>query len=184
MRPVIFAINTTLDGCCDHTIQMADEETHEYFTQLLRNVDLLVFGRITYQLMVPFWPDVAKTQSMSKKENDFARTFDSLQKIVFSRTLGRADDSRTRIISTELHGEMLKLKRQPGKGILVGGVNLPSQLIELGLVDEYRFVVGPILAGAGRRLMEGVNLAEQLRLKLVESKAFGSGCVALRYLKQ
>ncbi len=184
MRDVIFAINTTLDGCCDHTKQLADDETHEYFTHLLRNVDLLVFGRKTYELMVPFWPEVAKTQSMTKAENEFALIFDSLQKVVFSRSLGSVDDKKTRIIGTNLHDEMLKLKREPGKDILVGGVSLPSQLIELGLVDEYRFVVGPILAGEGRRLMEGVSLPDKLQLRLVESKRFKSGCVALRYLKQ
>ena len=84
MRNVIFAINTTLDGCVDHTKQVADDETHEYFTDLLREVDLSVFGRITYQLMVPFWPEVAKNQSMSKAENEFAQTFDSIHRIVFS----------------------------------------------------------------------------------------------------
>ena len=147
-------------------------------------MDLLVFGRKTYQLMVPFWSEVAKTQSMTKAENEFARTFDSIQKIVFSRSLGRAEDKKTRIIRTNLHDEILKLKQEPGKNILVGGVSIPSQLIELGLVDEYRFVVGPIFAGEGRRLMEGVSLPEKLQLKLVESKPFKSGCVALRYLKQ
>jgi dihydrofolate reductase len=184
MRNLIFAINITLDGCCDHTKQLADDETREYFTHLLRNVDLLVFGRKTYELMVPFWPEVAKTQSMTKASNEFARTFDSLQKIVFSRSLASAEDKKTRIIRTNLHDEILKLKEKPGKNILVGGVSLPSQLIALGLVDEYRFVVGPILAGEGRRLMEGVSLPEKLQLKLVESKPFQSGCVALRYLKQ
>ena len=183
MRNLIFAINTTLDGCCDHTKQLADEETHEYFTDLMREADLQVFGRKTYELMVPFWPEVAKTQSMTKASNEFARTFDSLQKIVFSRSLGSAEDKKTRIVRTNLHDEILKLKQEPGKNILVGGVSLPSQLIELGLVDEYRFVVGPILAGDGRRLMEGVSLPEKLQLKLVESKPFKSGCVALRYLK-
>ena len=183
MRNLIFAINTTLDGCCDHTKQLADDETHEYFTDLLQNVDLLVFGRKTYELMVPFWPEVAKAQSMTKAENDFARIFDSIQKIVFSRSLASAEDKNTRIIRTDLHGEILKLKQEPGKSILVGGVSLPSQLIELGLVDEYRFVVGPILAGEGRRLMEGVSLPEKLQLKMVDSKPFKSGCVALRYSK-
>ena len=183
MRNVIFAINTTLDGCVDHTRQVADDETHEYFTDLLREVDLLVFGRITYQLMVPFWPDVAKTQSMTKASNEFARTFDSIEKIVFSRSLDGAEDKNTRIVRTNLRDEILRLKQGPGKNILVGGVDVPSQLIELGLVDEYRFVVGPIVAGEGRRLLEGVNLRETLQLKLVESKIFESGCVALRYLK-
>jgi dihydrofolate reductase len=184
MRNVIFAINITLDGCCDHTKQLADDVTHEYFTDLLREVDLLVFGRITYQLMVPFWPEVAKSQSMTKASNEFAQAFDSINKIVFSRSLDGAEDSNTRIVRTNLQDEVLKLKHEQGKNILVGGVGVPSQLIELGLVDEYRFVVGPIVAGEGRRLLEGVSLPERLQLKLVESKIFKSGCVALRYLKQ
>jgi dihydrofolate reductase len=183
MRNLIFAINTTLDGCVDHTKGFADDETHEYFTDLLREVDLQVFGRITYQLMVPFWPEVARNQSMSQASNEFARTFDSINKIVFSRSLDKSDDRNTRIVSANLHDEILKLKQEQGKNILVGGVDIPSQLIELGLVDEYRFVVGPIVAGEGRRLLEGVSLPERLQLKLVESKIFRSGCVALRYLK-
>jgi dihydrofolate reductase len=184
MRNVIFAINITLDGCVDHTKQVADDETHEYFTDLLREVDLGVFGRITYQLMVPFWPEVAKNQSMDKASNEFARAFVSINKIVFSRTLDSAEDENTRIVRTNLQDEILKLKQEEGKSILLGGVSVPSQLIELGLVDEYRFVVGPVVVGEGRRLLEGVSLQEQLQLKLVESKIFRSGCVALRYLKQ
>lgn len=184
MKKLIFAINTTLDGCVDHTKQFADDETHEFFTQLMRDVDLQVFGRKTYQLMVPFWPEVAKSQSMTKASNEFARAFVSINKIVFSRTLDSAEDKSTRIVRTDLHDEILKLKQEPGKNILVGGVDIPSQLIELGLVDEYRFVVGPIVAGEGRRLLEGVSLSERLQLKLVDSKIFKSGCVALRYLKQ
>jgi dihydrofolate reductase len=184
MRNLIFAINTTLDGCVDHTKQIADEETHEYFTHLMRDADLQVFGRITYQLMVPFWPEVAKNQSMSKASNEFARTFDSLHKIVFSRSLDSAEDRNTKIVRTNLRDEILKLKQEQGKNILVGGVDIPSQLMQLGLVDEFIFVVGPTVAGEGRRLLEGVSLPEKLQLKLVESKFFESGCVALRYLKQ
>ena len=184
MRNIIFAINITVDGCCDHTRQVADDETHEYFTDLLREVDLLVFGRITYQLMVPFWPEVARNQSMTKASNEFARTFVSINKVVFSRSLEAADDKNTRIVRGNLRDEILKLKQEQGKNILVGGVSVPSQLIEFGLVDEYRFVVGPIVAGEGRRLLERVSLPESLQLKLVESKIFKSGCVALRYLKQ
>lgn len=184
MRNLIYAINITLDGCCDHTKQVADDETHEYFTHLMRDVDLLVFGRKTYELMVPFWPEVAKSQSMTKASNEFARTFDSIPRIVFSRTLDSAEDRNTRIVRTDLHDEILKLKQEEGKNILVGGVDIPSQLMQLGLVDEYRFVVGPIVVGVGRRLLEGVSLPERLQLKLVESKIFESGCVALRYVKQ
>ena len=184
MRKLIFAINTTLDGCVDHTKQVADAETHEYFTRLIRDGGPLVYGRKTYQLMVPFWPEVARNQSMDKASNEFALAFDSVNKIVFSRSLDGAEDKNTRIVRANLRDEMLKLKREQGKNILVGGVSIPSQLIELGLVDEYRFVVGPILAGEGRRLLEGVSLQEKLQLKLVESKIFKSGSVALRYLKQ
>ena len=184
MRKLIFGINTTLDGCVDHTKQVADDETHEYFTDLLREVDLGVFGRITYQLMVPFWPEVAKSQSMTKASNEFAQEFDSINKIVFSRSLDGAEDRNTRIVRTNLRDEILKLKQEQGKNILIGGVDVPSQLMELGLIDEYRFVVMPIIAGEGRRLLEGVSLPERLQLKLVESKIFKSGCVALRYLKQ
>jgi dihydrofolate reductase len=183
MRNVIFAINITLDGCCDHTKMIPDEETNEYVMHLMRGVDLLVFGRKTYQLMVPYWPDIAKNHSETKTENDFADTFDSINKIVFSRSLDSAEGN-TRIVRTELRDELLKLKQERGKNILIGGVAVPSQLIELGLVDEYHFVVHPIIAGEGRRLLEGISLQEKLQLKLAESKVFKSGCVALHYMKQ
>jgi dihydrofolate reductase len=184
MRKLIFAINITIDGCCDHTNTIADEEVFDYYTPLIRDADLFVYGRKTYQLMVPYWPEIAKNQSETKAENEFAQAFDSTNKIVFSRSLERVEDRNTRIVRTNLRDEILKLKQEQGKNILVGGVDIPSQLIELGLVDEYRFVVHPILAGKGRRLLEGVSLPEKLQLKLVESKPFKSGCVALRYLKQ
>jgi dihydrofolate reductase len=103
---------------------------------------------------------------------------------VFSRSLDSAEDKNTRIVRTNLRDEILKLKQEQGGNILVGGVSVPSQLIKLGLVDEYRFVVGPVIAGEGRRLMDGASLPEKLRLKLVETKTFKSGGVALRYLKQ
>jgi dihydrofolate reductase len=186
MRNVIFAINLTLDGCCDHTKVIGDEEIHQYFTHLMRDVDLLVFGRKTYQLMVPFWPDVAKHHSgRTKAMNEFAQAFDSINKIiVFSQSLDRAEGKNTRIVRAQPQDEILKLKQEQGGNILTGGVTIPSQLIEFGLVDEYHFVVHPIVVGEGRRLLEGISLQERLQLKLVESKIFKSGCVALRYLKQ
>ena len=106
MRNVIFAINITIDGCCDHTKVIADEDTHEYFTDLMRDIDLQVFGRKTYQLMVPFWPEVAKSQSMTKASNEFAQAFDSTDKIVFSRSLGSVEDRNTRIVRTDLRDEI------------------------------------------------------------------------------
>jgi len=186
MRNLIFGINLTIDGCCDHTKLSGDDEIHEYFAQLLREADVLVYGRKTYQLMVPFWPDIAKDQSApTKAMNDFARAFDSVNNtIVFSRSLERAEGKNTRIVRGNLQDEILKLKQEPGKDILTGGVDLPSQLIELGLVDEYRVVVQPLVVGEGRRLLDGLSLPEKLQLKLAESKILKSGCVALRYLRQ
>ena len=184
MRNVVYAINLTLDGGCDHTKMIPDEELHEYSTHLLRDADLLVFGRKTYQLMVPYWPDVAKNPSETEADREFADTFVSKDKIVFSQSLESAEDKNTTIVRTNLRDEIVRLKHEQGKYILVGGVSIPSQLIALGLVDEYRFVIMPIIAGAGRRLMEGISLPEKLRLELVESRIFKSGFVALRYLKQ
>jgi len=186
MRNVIFAINITLDGCCDHTKFNPDEETLEYFTHLTRDADTFLYGRKTYQLMVPYWPDVAKNHSgQTKADIEFAQAFDAINKIiVFSQSLDSPEGKKTRIVRTSLHDEILKLKQEQGKNILTGGVTIPSQLVELGLIDEYHFVVHPIVIGEGRRLLEGINLQEKLQLKLVESKSFKSGCVALRYLKQ
>lgn len=184
MRNLCYAINITLDGCCDHTKSFADEELLDHYTQLLGEVDLLVYGRKTYELMVPYWPDVAKDPSAKEAEKEFAQAFDSRQKVVFSRTLGSAEGKNTRIIRANLHDEILKLKKEPGRTILAGGVSIPSQLIELGLVDEFRIVVGPVLAGEGRRLLADVKLPEKLQLKLVESRTLKSGCVALHYLKK
>jgi dihydrofolate reductase len=182
MRKLIYAINLTLDGCFDHTKMIADKAMLEYWTQVLRGADLLIYGRITYQLMVPYWPDIAKNPSGETADFEFAHTFDSLDKVVFSRSLERAEDKKTIIISTDLQDEILKLKQEQGKDMLVGGVALPSQLIALGLVDEFLFVVHPIIAGEGRRLLEGIDLQAGIRLKLVESKSLKSGAVALRYL--
>jgi dihydrofolate reductase len=183
MKNLIYAINTTLDGCCDHTKFNPDEETFEYITHLMREADTFLYGRKTYQLMVPYWPDMAKSQSESKADIEFAQIFVSRKKIVFSRSLASSEDENTRIVRTNLRDEIPKLKREQGKNILVGGVDVPSQLVGLGLIDEYHFVVHPIVLGEGRRLFEGSSLPERLQLRLVESKIFKSGCVALHYLK-
>lgn len=133
--------------------------------------------------MVPFWPDVAKTNSGSADAmNDFAQAFNSIKKIVvFSRSLESVEAKNASIVRTNLGDEILKLKKQEGKNILTGGVDIPSQLIKLGLVDEYRFVIQPLVVGEGRRLLENSTLQE--KLQLVESKVFASGCVTLRYTK-
>jgi len=181
MRKIIYGINLTADGCCDHTKGIAGEDIHQYFTDLMHDVDLIVYGRKTYELMVPYWPDVAKKQSGTNTENEFAQAFNAISKVVVSRSLERADDD-TRIIRTNLAEEILKLKQQPGKNISIGGVDVPSQLIALGLVDEFYFVVHPVLAGKGRRLLDDANFA-QVNLKLVDTKVLNSGCVASHYLK-
>ncbi|MEL1243643.1 dihydrofolate reductase family protein [Flavobacterium sp. DGU11] len=185
MRKLIFGINTTLDGCCDHTKGNANEEVHEYFTQLLREADVLLYGRKTYELMVPFWPDVAKNPSSPTTAlDDFAKAFDAVNKIVVvSKTLEKAEGNKTAIIRTNLREEILKLKQEEGKAIVTGGVDVPSQLLQLGLIDEYHVVVHPVIAGEGRRLFDGINLPEQSQLKLAGSKVFKSGHVALRYMK-
>ena len=186
MRNLIFAINLTLDGCCDHTKFNPDEKTLEYFTHLTRDADTFLYGRKTYQLMVPYWPDIAKNPSgQTKSDYEFAQAFEAIKNIiVFSKSLGNAVSEKTSIVRGNLPEEILKLKQIQGKNILTGGVDIPSQLIELGLIDEYRFVVHPIVLGEGRRLFDGINLKEKLQLKLVESTVFKSGCIALRYLKR
>ena len=186
MRKLIYAINITIDGCCDHTKMKPEEEMFEFHTNLVRNADLFVYGRKTYELMVPYWPDIAKNPSGETKEDiEFAQAFNSIKKIiVFSKTLDKAEGKNTEIVRTNLKDEILKLKQEQGKYILTGGVDIPSQLIQLGLVDEFHIAVHPVIAGEGRRLLESTSLQEKLQLKLVESKTFKSGCVALRYLKQ
>jgi dihydrofolate reductase len=135
--------------------------------------------------MVPFWPDIAKSNSgPNKAMRDFAHAFNAVDKlVVFSKSLDNAEE-KTRIVRSNLKDEILKLKQEPGKNILAGGADIPSQLIQLSLVDEYRIVIHPIVAGEGRRLLDGVTLPGKLHLKLVESKIFNSGCIALRYLSQ
>lgn len=186
MRKLIFGINLTMDGCCDHTKGIGNDDVHEYFAQLMRDADTLLYGRKTYELMAPFWPDVAKNHSgPTKAINDFADAFASVNKIVVcSRSLEKVEEKNTTIIRGNLREEVLKLKRQPGGNISTGGVDIPSQLIALGLVDEYHIVVQPIVAGAGRRFLDNTSLPESLQLKLVDAKVFESGYVALRYLKQ
>ncbi len=184
MRKLVYAINLTADGCCDHTKGVGSEEVLDHYTKMLGDSGLLIYGRVTYQLMVPYWPGVLKDGASTRAEKEFARAFCAVDRVIFSRTLQKTDEPQTRLVRTVLREEILRLKEAPGKEMLLGGVDLPSQLIEMGLVDEFRFLVQPTLAGAGRRLMEGTKLPESLGLTLVESKVFPSGCVSLRYVKR
>lgn len=183
MRRVVFGINITTDGYCSHEDMIADEEVHEYFSALLRQTDTILYGRTTYELMVPYWPDVAKSQSGDPASNEFARVFDALKKVLFSTALKSVGDKNTTIVRTGLAEEVLKLKQQPGKDIAVGSLSVASQLSSSGLIDEYHFVVHPVVAGRGPRLFETVSMKERLLLKLVGSSTFRSGVIALHYKK-
>lgn len=183
MRKVVFAINSTADGYCSHLDVIANEELHAYHTEVLRNASLLLFGRVTYQLMVPFWPEVARTQSQNEAENEFARVFDSLDKVVFSTTLKDVEGNNTRIVRSNPVEEVLALKQQPGKDIAVGGLSIASQLSAQGLIDEYHFLVNPVLAGKGPRLFDTVTPPHSLALDLIGSKMLPDGIVALHYRK-
>ena len=184
MRKVVFAINITADGYCSHTDGIADEELHDFYARLLRQASLLLLGRITYQLMVPYWPDVARNQSESEATNEFARVFDSLDKVVFSTTLKQVEGNTTRIVRANVAEEVVALKQQPGKDIAVGGLSIASQLSERGLIDEYHFVVHPVVAGKGPRLFDTVKPQDTLPLDFLGLRTFQSGVVALHYRKQ
>ena len=186
MRKLIYTINLTIDGCLDHTIIAApDEELFDYYIRLVRDAGLIVYGRITYELMVPYWPDILKNpDGETKADVEYARAFVAAQKVIFSRTLKSVEDENSRISLSSLKDEILKLKEEDGNDILVGGVDIPSQLTELGLIDEYLFVVMPIFVGKGRRFLDDVILKEKIKLKLLDTETFRSGSVVLHYLKQ
>lgn len=183
MRKVIYAINLTIDGCCDHTKGIADDELHHFYATLVREAGLLAYGRITYQLMVPYWTNIVNNAAgQTAADTAFAQAFDSTDKVVFSHSLAKVADKNSRIVRTKPEDEILRLKQEAGGNILLGGVALPSYLIKLGLVDEFIFVVHPVLAGDGRHLLEGSSLQEQLTL--VDSTVLKSGCVVLHYRKR
>ncbi len=175
-------MNISLDGYCDHTIFNPDEEVLDYFTQLMDDVDLLFYGRIMYQLMFPYWADIAKDLSGTESENRFARRLVSIDKVVISKSLNTVDEN-TRIIRSNPIEELLKLKQQSGKKISVDSVSLLPELITAGIIDEFNLVVHPAIVGKGRPLLDPGSLQEKLNLKLVDTKMFKSGCVALHYVK-
>ncbi|NML22399.1 dihydrofolate reductase [Pseudoflavitalea sp. G-6-1-2] len=182
MRKLIFAINLTLDGCCDHTKFNGGDDIQNYFTELMQDFDLLVYGRKTFALMVPFWPDIAKKGSAPTKAMiDFAQQFDSKAKLVFSRSLKNTGDSNSRIAHGDLKETILALKQQEGKHIMTGGVDLPTQMTELGLIDEFIFVYQPILAGEGRRFLDTTKWQQGLQLELIDQKVLNDGSIASKF---
>ncbi|RCH56280.1 deaminase [Mucilaginibacter hurinus] len=182
MRTVTFGINITLDGYCDHTLMNPAEELMDYYTAMMDDVDLLFFGRVMYQLMFPYWADVAREQSGTDGENRFAERMASIDRVVISGSLNTADE-KTRIVRTDPAGELLRLKQLPGKKIMVDTVSMLPELIKAGLIDELKLVVHPVIAGQGRPLLQAGSIKDKLNLKLVDTIRFPSGCMALHYVK-
>src|ERR671912_2841055 len=180
MRPLRYSINVTLDGCCDHREGIADEELHRHAAEGIGQADALLFGRVTYEMMEAAWrwPAGAKPDWMTEWTEPFARTIDAAKKYVVSSTLDRVDWN-AELVHGDLGKAVEQLKRESGKGLFVGGVTLPQALAELGLIDEYEFVVHPRIAGHGPTLFAG--LSKYVDLKLVNRQEFGSGAVAMRY---
>jgi dihydrofolate reductase len=182
MRPLRYSINVTLDGCCDHREGIADEDLHRHAVENLEQADALLFGRVTYEMMEAAWRPPARKGArpdwMEPWMEPFARTIDAAKKYVVSSTLERVDWN-AELVRGDLGKAVQQLKREPGKGLLVGGVRLPQALAELGLIDEYEFVVQPRLAGHGPTLFAG--LSKPVDLWLVSRLEFGSGAVAMRY---
>ena len=182
MRPLRYSINVTLDGCCDHRAIVPDEELHRRAAENIERADALLFGRVTYEMMEAAWRVPARTgvrpDWMEPWGLPFARTIDAAKKYVVSSTLERVDWN-AELARGDLGKVVQQLKRQPGKGLFTGGVKLPLALAELGLIDEYEFVVHPRLAGHGPTLFAG--LSKPIDLKLVSRLELGSGAVAMRY---
>ena len=178
MRKVIAAINTTLDGICDHTSGMPDEEIHQHYAELLDNAGVILYGRVTYQLM-QFWQTLLKNPSGEKTMDDFAIAIDKIPKVVFSNTLNDVDWDSARLSGKAIEEEVLELRQQPGRSILVGSRSLIIQLMKLNLVDEFQLCVHPVVAGGGLPLFE--NLNDRTVLKLIKTKIFAGGAVMLYY---
>ena len=179
MRKLIAAINITLDGFYNHTAMIADDEIHQHYNELLSNADTLLYGRITYQLMESYWPTVVKNPTGNKPTDEFAVLIDNISKIVFSRTLQNVDWKNTKLKKEVIKEEVLELKQQAGKNILVGSPSLIVALTQLGLIDEYQLGVQPTVLGSGLPLFK--NIKDRIDLKLLKTKTFGCGAVTLYY---
>ena len=178
MRPLRYSINVTLDGCCDHRGIPADEELHRHAVENLARADALLFGRVVYEMMEAGWRSPASTSAMPDWTKPFAQRINAAKKYVVSSTLQRVDWN-AELVRGDLGKAVQQLKEESGKGLFTGGVKLPLALAELGLIDEYEFVVHPRLAGHGPTLFAG--LSRPIDLKLVSRLEFGSGAVAMRY---
>lgn len=178
MRPLRYSINVTLDGCCDHRAIIPDEDLHRHAAEILAQADALLFGRVIYEMMEAAWRPPAPAGTRPDWMEPFARTIDAAKKYVVSSTLERVDWN-AELVRGDLGSAVQRLKREPGKGLLMGGVKLPMALAELGLIDEYEFVVHPRIAGHGPTLFAG--LSKHIDLRLVGRLELRSGAVAMRY---
>lgn len=179
MRKVIASINQSIDGYCDHTVGIADEEIHDHFASMLHQAGILLYGRTTYQMMESFWPTLVANPSGEKHMDDFAKAIDRVPKLLFSKTLKKVDWKTTTIATKSLAEEISALKKQPGKDIFIGSPSLISACFHENLADEYQLVVHPVIAGKGLPLFK--NVAVQAILKLTNTKKFGSGAFLLTY---
>ena len=178
MRPLRYSINVTLDGCCDHREGIADLDIHRHAMENIAQADALLFGRVTYEMMESAWRLATRTVEMPDWTDPFARTIDAAKKYVVSSTLDHVDWN-SELVRGDLATAVQELKEESGKGLFTGGVTLPLALAELGLIDEYEFVVHPRIAGHGPTLFAG--LSKRVDLKLLSREEFGSGAVVLRY---
>ncbi len=179
MRKVIAAINMTLDGFCDHTVLIADDEIHQHYNELLSSAGTLIYGRITYQLMESYWPTVVKKPTGNKPADEFAVIIDNISKIVFSHTLKNVDWKNAKVAKKDIKEEVLELKQQKGKDILVGSPSLIVALLNLNLIDEFQISVQPIISGNGLPLLK--NITDRINLKLLKTKTFSCGAVTFYY---
>jgi dihydrofolate reductase len=178
MRKVIAAINMTLDGICDHTTGIPDEDLHKHYAELLDNAGIILYGRTTYQLM-QYWQTLLKNPSGQKSMDDFALAIDKIPKIVFSQTMKNTGWDSAKLATKELEKEVSELKQKPGKDILVGSRSLIIQLINLNLIDEFQICIHPIIEGKGLPLFDKIK--DRTIFKLLKTKIFGSGAIVLYY---
>ena len=184
MRKIVAAINMTVDGICDHTAGIADDELHQHYSELLRSAGAVLYGRTTYQLMESYWPAVVKNPTGNKTTDEFAVAIQDVSKIVFSRTLKNVDPIITgwknaTLAQRGIKEEVLELKQQAGKNILAGSPSLIVALTQLDLIDEYQLCVHPVILGKGLPLFKNIN--DRINLKLLKTKTFGCGAVTLYY---
>jgi dihydrofolate reductase len=181
MRKLVAGINMTLDGYCDHTAITPDEEIHDHYSKLLSNSGVILFGRITYQLMESSWPALVKNPSGNKSMDEFATTIDKIPKIVFSHTMKNVDWDTAKLAKEDLVEEVTKLRQQNGKDILVGSRSLIISLLNMNLVDELQLCIHPVILGNGMTPLL-VNINDKINLKLATTKTFSSGAILNSYV--